>query len=322
MEQKEIIITVSQNGQDDYVTITEAIAAARAYDGLPVTIKISNGTYKELLEITQDKITLLGEDKDHTIISFDRYALTLMEDGEKRGTFRTQTVFIDASDFTAQNITFENTAGSGPKVGQALALYVDGDRMSFLNCRMLGGQDTLFTAPLPPMAIEKHGFRGPKEFAPRLMGRHYYKDCYICGDVDFIFGGATAYFEGCEIFSKNIGKEINGYVTAASTPEGEAYGYVFDHCHFTSNCPPASVYLGRPWRDFAKVVILNSEIGAHILPEGWHDWGKTHAQETVFYAEYNNTGEGACTDQRVPWAKQLTADEVLNYNKGNVLGNW
>lgn len=322
MEKKDIIITVAQDGQGDYATIGEAIIAAKAYEGTPLTIKINKGTYKERLEITQDKITLLGEDKEHTIITYDRYALFLMENGEKRGTFRTQTVFIDASDFTAQNLTFANTAGFGPKIGQALALYVDGDRMSFINCRILGGQDTLFTAPLPPIAVEKNGFRGPKEFAPRLMGRHYYKDCFLCGDVDFIFGGATAYFEGCEIFSNNIGKDINGYVTAASTPEGETYGYVFNQCRFTSNCPPNSVYLGRPWRDFAKVVILNSEIGAHILPQGWHDWGKVHAQETVFYAEYKNIGKGANTDQRVPWAKVLSDEEALNYMKEKVLGVW
>lgn len=138
-------------------------------------------------------------------------------------------------------------------MGQALALYVDGDRILFDRCRMLASQDTIFTGPLPPKEIEPNGFIGPKQYAPRINGRHYYKDCFIRGDIDFIFGSATAYFENCELYSQDIGREINGYVTAASTPEGQEYGYVFEGCHFTGNCPPRSVYLGRPWRNLQKL---------------------------------------------------------------------
>lgn len=123
------------------------------------------------------------------------------------------------------------------------------DRLLFEDCRFLGSQDTLFTAPLPPKEIEPNGFIGPKQQAPRIHGRHCYRHCYIEGDIDFIFGSATAYFEECEFFSKHIDQDINGYVTAASTPKDQKYGYVINACRFTSNCPPHSVYLGRPWRD-------------------------------------------------------------------------
>lgn len=320
MDTHSFIIRVSKEGNGDFTNISHALHAAKQYSGEVVTILIGKGTYREKLEILQDGITFCGEDVQETIITYDDYAQFLMEDGVKRGTFRTPTVFIDAKDFTAKNLTFQNTAGSGTKVGQALALYVDGDGMTFVNCRILGGQDTIFTAPLPPVPFEINGFKGPKEFAPRQMGKHYYKNCYICGDVDFIFGGATAYFEDCELFSNNLGKEINGYVTAASTPEGETYGYVFQSCRFTSNCPPASVYLGRPWRSFAKVVILNSEIGEHIKPEGWHDWGKEEAQDTVLFGEYGNKGVGASLEHREPWVKVLTSEEAKLYTREKVLG--
>lgn len=321
MNQENIVIYVSKTKKDSCQTLMNAVKEASKYKGLPVTIKLDKGIYKEKVTIQQEHITLEGEELSETILTYDDNALEMMEDGEKRGTFRTPTLFIDANDFTARNLTIENSAGPGTKVGQALALYVDGDRMYFEHCRFLGGQDTLFTAPLPKTPYEKNGFRGPKEFAPRTHGRHYYKNCYICGDVDFIFGGATAYFEECVIFSNDLDQEINGYVTAPSTAQ-EEMGYVFNHCNFTSNCKEKSVYLGRPWRDYAKVAILNSNIGAHIHEEGWHDWGKVHARETVIFAEYNNTGDGANTSKRPTWVKQLTKEEAMIYEIENVLGEW
>lgn len=314
-----IIITVSQDGMGDYETIKNAIKAAMEYQGENITIKISKGIYKERLTINQPKLTLQGEDNINTIITYDDYANYIMADGEKRGTFRTPTIFIDTNDFVARNITFENSAGSGAEVGQALALYVDGDRITFENCRILGGQDTIFTAPLPPFAYEQNGFRGTKEFSPRIHGKHYYRNCFICGDVDFIFGGATAYFEACELYSNNMQADRKGYVTAASTSEETVYGYVFNYCKFTGDCPADSVYLGRPWRNFAKVVILNSYMGEHIKKEGWDDWGKIDAHDTVFFAEYNNTGKGAKLENRPSWIKILTQQEAENFCKEKVL---
>lgn len=316
----EIVLRVGKKS-GSYLKIKDALAAAAEHSDKRILIEIEAGIYQEKLVIRQDNITLSGESEKDTVITYGHFAKEIIKGDEKRGTFRTATVFIDGNDFTARNITFENSAGPGTKVGQALALYVDGDRMIFENCRFLGGQDTLFAAPLPPVPYEKNGFRGPKEFAPRVHGRHLYTNCFICGDVDFIFGGATAYFEGCEIFSNYVNQEINGYVTAASTLE-EANGFVFQHCNFTSNCPPESVYLGRPWRNHAKVAILNSRIGEHITEEGWHDWGKNDARNTVCFAEYNNTGKGADTKKRPQWIKILTEEEALNYTKDKVLGDW
>ena len=314
-------IYVNQNGTQDASTLTEAFALAQAVPtDIAVEIHIAAGTYKEKLDLERDNVTLIGEDVENTILTFDDYALFIIpEEGIKRGTFRSYTIFVHGNHFTAKNLTFANTAGFGPKIGQAVAVYADGDCMTFENCRFLGRQDTLFTAPLPPTVVEWGGFRGPREYAPRDNGTHYYKNCYIEGDIDFIYGGATAYFEDCEIRSLSRGTDPDGYVTAASTPEGRPYGYVFNRCRFTSDCAPETIYLGRPWRSHAKTVIMNSELGDHIKKEGWHDWGKEEAHTLTFYAEYKNFGPGASPDTRVAWSHQLTDEEAALYTKENIL---
>ena len=313
-------IYVNQDGTKDATTIKEAFALALQIPAeYAVEIQIGAGTYKEKLDLERNNVTLLGEDAETTVLTFDDYGLFMMPDGIKRGTFRSYTIFVHGDNFAAKNLTFANTAGFGPKVGQAVAVYADGARMTFENCRFLGRQDTLFTAPLPPTVIEWGGFRGPRENAPRDNGIHYYKNCYIEGDVDFIFGGATAYFEECQIHSLTRNSDPDGYITAASTPEGQPYGYVFDHCRFTSDCAPETVYLGRPWRNFAKTVILHSELGAHIKKEGWHDWNKEEAKEQAYYAEYENYGPGASPETRVSWSHQLTKEEASAYTKENIL---
>jgi len=315
-----ITIYVNQNGTKDASTLAEAFALAKnAPADSAVEIHIAAGTYKEKLDLERDNVTLIGEDAKNTILTYDDYALFIMPDGIKRGTFRSYTIFVHGNHFTAKNLTFANTAGYGAKIGQAVAMYADGDCMTFENCRFLGRQDTLFTAPLPPTVVEWGGFRGPRENAPRDNGTHYYKNCYIEGDVDFIYGGATAYFEECEIRSLARGNDPEGYITAASTPEGRPYGYIFDRCRFTSDCAPETVYLGRPWRSFAKTVIMNSWLGDHIKKEGWHDWGKEEAHTQTFYAEYNNSGPGASPDTRVSWSHQLTEAEASLYTKENIL---
>lgn len=313
------MIRVAKDGSGDFLTIGEALLSLPESSGSPITISIAPGVYKERLEIKTPYLTLEGEDAAGTVITYDLYALMPMEDIGKRGTFRSYSVLVDTHDFTAKNLTFENNSGPGSLVGQALALYVDGDRVKFENCRMIASQDTLFTGPLPPREIEPNGFIGPKQNAPRINGRHYYKNCYLRGDIDFIFGSATAFFEGCEIHSQDIGREINGYATAASTPEGQEYGYVFWDCRFTGSCPDHTVYLGRPWRNYAKTVILNSYIGPHIHPEGWHNWNKKEAESTLFYAEYNNYGPGSNMDARPGWVARLSEEEALHYTREAVL---
>lgn len=318
-------LTISKDNSSHFSTIQEAIDSIPMDNTTPITLLIQPGRYEEKLTINRSYLTLVGEDPSSTILSFQDHAKMQMPDGSKYGTFRSYTCFIDAHDITIRNLTLENSSGSGRIVGQALALYADGDRLFFENCHLLGHQDTLFTAPLPPAAVQKNGFVGPKEHAERINGRHYYKNCLISGDVDFIFGSATAYFEHCEIYSLadiNRPSLNQGYVTAASTPEGQSYGYVFFQCHFTSNCPPHSVYLGRPWRNYAKTILLECQLEEHIKEEGWHDWDKEEAHSQTFYAEYNSSGPGAAPEKRVDWSHQLTKEESLLYTKEKVLGDW
>ncbi len=293
-----------------------------------VALYIAPGIYREKLVLERPYVNIIGEDALSTVIVYGDYARDIMPDGAKRGTFRTATLRIHTHDVSMKNITVQNDAGFGHAVGQALALYVDGDRNSFYDVRLIGSQDTLFTAPLPHKEAQPGGFTGPGEHKPRTMGRQYYKNCFIQGDIDFIFGGACCYFEECIIFSKKPeelppeaeGRSIWSYVTAASTFKEEPYGYVFANCKLTSDCPPESVYLGRPWREYAKTVFVNCELGAHIHRAGWEDWNKTHGH--FFYAELNSTGEGADTSGRADYSHQLSTEDAGYYTKEKVLQGW
>ncbi len=311
----------------DYTPI-DATFPAPIEEIIPAVIHIAPGIYREKLVLERPHVTLLGEDATNTILVYGDHAYDLMEDGSKRGTFRTASFRIHTHDVRVENLSFQNDSGPGFVVGQALALYVDGDRISFYRCRLIGSQDTLFTAPLPFKEAQPGGFVGPGEHKPRILGRQYYEDCYIQGDVDFIFGSAIAYYNKCTLFSKKAqtvssgSMESNsyGYITAASTYENQPYGYVFKDCKLESDCPKGSIYLGRPWREFAKTVFLNCEMGEHIKPEGWNDWGKTHGH--FYYAEYCSTGAGASPETRADFSHQLTDEEAAQYTLENVLQGW
>ncbi|MGN0351679.1 MAG: pectinesterase family protein [Roseburia sp.] len=320
-------IFVSKTDSAAYSTITEALASIPKDSKTPVTISIGAGVYHEKLEIDIPFVTLQGESPENTIITYDDYARFLMPDGMKRGTFRSYTLFVNANHISLKNLTIENASGPSQKAGQAIALYADGDAFFCENCRLISCQDTLFTAPLPEKEYEPGGFRGPKEFAPRTPTRQYYRNCFICGDIDFIFGGATAYFERCQIHSilRNDSDPVQGYVTAASTPAGQPYGYVFYQCELTSDCPPETVYLGRPWRDYAKTVFLNCTYGSHINMAGFYDWDKAHARETVFYAEaqcHNTDKTPIDTSHRAKFVQELPDEVLSDYQPDVVLGDW
>ena len=312
-----VTIKVSAEGTADCRTIKDALALANAYENESVRILVGKGVYREKTVITQPRITLQGCGSEHTVISWGDSARDLMPDGEKRGTFRTATLMVDADDFTALDITIENTRTNASLDGQAIALYADGDRAVFERCRITGSQDTVFTAPLPPSAIEPNGFRGPKEHAPRRMTHQYYRRCFISGGIDFIFGSAAVWFEDCALCSV----DSDSYVTAASTPEGEPFGYVFSRCRFTSAPGITNVFLGRPWRDHAKVVLLDCELGGHIRPEGWHDWDKEAAHALTYLREYRSSGPGA-TGPRAAWAGSLGREEAAFFTPERVLGSW
>ncbi|MBT1176663.1 pectinesterase family protein [Bifidobacterium callimiconis] len=301
-------ITVSQDGQGDCRTVGDALTLAaetrlqRRDAHLPITIFIHPGTYRERVTVTLPYVTLEGVDAASTVIALGLGARMPADDGTPLGTFRTYTMLVDADHVTLRGLSIVNDAGDGREVGQAIALYADGDGLLVEDCRLLGHQDTLFTGPLPPKELQPGGFIGPKQFAPRKVGRQWYRRCLIAGDVDFIFGGATALFEDCEIRSLDRGEEVNGYVTAASTPEGRPYGYVFRDCRFTSDsCAPGSVYLGRPWRDFARVALVDCELGEHIRSEGWWDWGKPQARDGSRFSGVGLFGPGFAPECWPDW---------------------
>ena len=296
--------TVAQDGSGDFRTIQEAVNAVRDHSQIRATISVKNGTYREKLVIPAWKknITLIGESAEHTIITNNDFSGKDFPQRDFTGnakfsTYTSYTVLVQANDCTLQNLTIENTAG---RVGQAVALATEGDRIEVYNCRILGNQDTLYTSK---------------------DGRNFYKDCVITGTTDFIFGEATVVFQNCIIQSL-----ANSYITAASTTREQAYGYVFFNCKLTANEEATKVYLGRPWRPFAKTVFIDTEMGGHIVKEGWDPWKGDNMfpekEKTVFYAEYNSTGAGANAGARVAWSKQLTVQEKEKYTLENILSGW
>lgn len=295
-------------------------------DGSPALLRLAPGVYREKVVLARPNTTLEGAGADCTRIVWGDAAYTLLADGRKRGTFRTATLRTDAPGITLRGLTIENDAAPREAAGQAIALYADGDGLLCEDCRLLGAQDTLFTAPLPPREIEKDGFIGPKQHAPRVAQHHVYRRCLISGDVDFIFGGAAAWFDRCTI--QNIDGRSDrstpyvGYATAASTPEGQRFGYVFSHCRFVGEgVPDGSVYLGRPWREFAKTVLIDCELGAHIAPAGFHDWNKPAAHDTAFYAECGSFGPGA-SGERCAFSHALSREEADALTLSAFLAHW
>jgi len=313
---------VAADGSGDFIRIQEAIDKIPENNQEIVEIHIKNGIYKEKLHIEKNFVTLIGQSPEKTILTYEDFAQKKFPNGEKYNTFNSYSIFIGADNFFAKNITIENSSGPGEIFGQAVAAYVDGDRVSFKNCKFLGYQDTLFTGPLPPYPLERGSFGGPSDNKVRRSLRQYYEGCYIEGDVDFIFGSATAVFNKCEIFSKNpymSQNSVHGWITAASTPENVEFGYVFTNCKFSSNAPPKTVFLGRPWRNYAKIAFINCNMGEHIKVQGWDNWNKPESEKTTVYCEYNSTGAGASDDSRVEWSKILSSKASERYKIYNVL---
>lgn len=313
------MITVAKDNSGDFNSIQQAVDSIPA--GTPETIYIKKGIYKERVEVRKNNISFVGESTDDTIITESYYARMIMPDGSKRGTFRSYTFFVYADNFTASNLTFENAAGFGDEFGQAIAVYAEGDNITFRNCKILGHQDTLFTGPLPMKENQPGGFTGPTIDGIRRVVHQLYEDCYIAGEIDFIFGSATAYFKNCTLFALNRNQEINAFYTAPSTYEGQAFGYVFESCTFTGNCPPKSVALSRPWRIHAKTVLLNCSYSDQIIDEGFTDWNKPESHETVYYAEYNGHGEGFKPEKRAAYVHQLNESEAALYTLENVMNS-
>jgi pectinesterase len=272
-------LVVARDGTGEFRTIDEAIEVCRAFMDYHKVIFVKKGIYKEKLVIPSwlQNIEICGEDVNETVITYDDHANI-----NKMGTFRTYTLKIEGNDITLKNITIENNSA---RLGQAVALHTEGDRIKVIHCRIIGHQDTIYT-----------GVAGTRLF---------FRDCYICGTTDFIFGPSIAWFEGCTIESL-----VNSYITAASTPKDQPFGYIFNNCRLTAKEGVNQVYLGRPWRDYGYTLFMNCDLGKHIRPEGWHHWEKQREQ-TARYLEYNNHGEGASTKERVAWSRQLTKKEAV-----------
>ena len=287
---------VAVDGSGDFSTVQEAIDAVPHLRKNRTTIFIKAGVYKEklILPSTKTNVSFFGENVDKTILTFDDFAKRKNRFGEEIGTSGSSSFYIFGDGFEAKNITFENSYGVG---SQAVAVRIDGDRVKFENCRFLGNQDTLYP----------HG-RG---------SRQYYKNCYIEGTVDFIFGWSTALFEGCTIFCKS-----KGYITAASTEENTPFGFVFKNCKIEGSAEAGTVFLGRPWRPFAQTVFMNCDLGEVVHPEGWDPWRSEEKKKTAYYAEYNNSGDGWRPDERVSWGHILSDEESEKYSVENIFGDW
>lgn len=298
--QQPLEIIVDPNGSADYRSIQQAVYSVRDHFEQPVKILVKNGVYREKIVIPAWKrhIHLIGESVESTIIVFDDYSGRERADAfrvlDKINTYNSYTLLVQANDVVLENLTVENDAGP---VGQAVALHLEGDRIQVRNCRILGWQDTFY--------LSKDGTR------------NYVEGCYISGSTDFIFGASTALFKNCVIESRR-----NSYITAASTTRESDYGFVFDACRLVAaDSTVDKVYLGRPWRPYAKTVFVQCELGAHIVPDGWHPWDGDKMfpdkTKTTDYREYGNFGPGA-KGKRVPWAKvspkktnKFTAEKIF-----------
>lgn len=276
-----------------FPTVQKAVDAAVAtVPKAPVLITLAPGTYRErvLVPTAIGDLTLKGAGADTTKIVFNLAANAKNPDGTPVGTTNSATVSFRCPSIHASGITFENDFGQG---SQALAVALHSERGEFSNCRFLGWQDTLLTS----------------------SGKHSFEKCYIEGHVDYIFGAAAAWFHDCDIHSKSA-----GYITAASTPQEQPYGFVFDHCRITvAKLEKGVVFLGRPWRPYGSVAWLNCEMGKGISPDGWENWRKPENEKTARYAEYRSTGPGGRPDKRVKWSRQLDEKEAAAITREAVL---
>ncbi len=287
-------LKVDPCGNADFSSLSEAAFFLKG-SKIPTKLILAPTAYNESVVFECSNLLITGgtDNPDDTVIVDSHYAKELHPKGFIRGTFWTAVVRTDGNNITVRNLTVKNAAGNGKKVGQAIALYADGCGILIENCRLIGHQDTLFTAPFPD--LNKHGRNegfGPKNDLPRDPSVQIYKNCFIEGDVDFIFGGATALFDGCTIFSHDAVSELDpddktscrGYVCAPCTVPSLKYGYLFTNCRLISDCPPHTVFLGRPWRPYGRAVFINCATDEHISEDLFNDWDSAANRETSYFA--------------------------------------
>ncbi|MFD5018249.1 pectinesterase family protein [Paenibacillus sp. NPDC058367] len=295
------MLVVGKESFCDYHTIQEAIDSLECEpSGQADTLYILSAIYNETVRIYRSYLTIIGIGLVE--ITMNHYAKERDEAGEEINTFATPTLFLGGTDLVLENLVISNSAGQGEPIGQAVAVYAHCDQTVFRHCTFKGHQDTLFTGPLPPAPRERGAFGGVPLREHHAQYRQLYQHCYIEGTIDFIFGGATAYFDQCEIRSLRHYENNTGYITAASTPEGQLHGYIFKNCFLTADSDIAPVFLGRPWREYAKTVFVGCQMGSHIHPLGWDNWNNSANEQTVRYQEFGVKDTANVRKQRVPWA--------------------
>ena len=311
---------IAKDGSGDFTSIQAAIDAVPMSNRHPVILLVRMDEYHEKIVVNKDNIRIIGEARDRTVITWDDAASTIGADGTPKGTFCSYTFLVTGNNVEVENITIRNDAGDGALVGQAVAVYAAGDRGVWRNVRMFGCQDTLFCGPvlnkvtkeaLPRLVPEGVLSVGD---CPLVLGRQYFEDCHIQGDVDYIFGPYACWFERCTLYMNKRG----GFYTAANTPELAPYGLVFHKCHLTGECEPGKAYLGRPWRKFAYTQFIECEMDECVASEGFQDWGQTKITRRC--GEYKTTGARADQSTRHPLQARLSDEEAAMLTIRNVIG--
>ena len=318
------MIIVAKDGSGQFTEIQAAIDALPAESGGETReIRIRKGIYRERVAVYRDHVRLVGEDPENTVITWSSFALEMHPDGTERTTFRSWTMMVNAPDVEVENLCIRNDAGRGTEVGQAVAVYAAGDRGVWRNCRLIAHQDTLYCGPLriPDVVADLGGRAGRAEQVPLVQDGHpshsrqYFENCYVQGDVDFIFGSYACWFERCTLFMNEAG----GWYTAANTHIGQKYGFVFHDCRLTGACPEGKALLGRPWRAGAATLFLDCEMDERVAPEGFSDWDEQRII-TERYGEWRTRGARADLSRRNPREKRLTEAEAASVTREAVLG--
>ena len=317
------MIIVAKDGSGDFTRLQEAVDSVPEERRGETRILLRTGEYREKAVIHRDHIRLTGEDREHTVLTWNGCAKDLYGDGTEKGTFLSSTLMITGNDVTVENLTVRNDAGDGREAGQAVAVYAAGDRGIWRNCSLIAHQDTLFCGPVRlPNVQEDLGQRTGRaeavfrvEDGPLTHSRQYFEDCLIRGDVDFIFGPYRCWFERCTLFMNERG----GFYTAANTNRDQPFGFVFHRCRLTGACAPGAGFLGRPWRKYARTVFLECDMDEHAAPEGFCDWDAERVV-TERCGEWRTSGIRADQIARHPSQKRMTDGEAALYTVSSVLG--
>ena len=314
---------IARDGSGDFTSVQGAVDAAPSASRVPVILLVREGVYRERVIVNKDNLRIIGENAERTVITASACARDLNAEGKPKGTFLSATLLVTGCNVEVENLTIRNDAGDGDAVGQAVAVYAAGDRGVWRGVRMIAAQDTLFCGPTMPKvardALPRVIPEGVESVGdcPVVPGRQYFEDCHIQGDVDFIFGPYRCWFERCTLFMNARG----GWYTAANTPEAAPHGMVFRRCRLTGAGAPGAAYLGRPWRPFARTVVLDCEMDACVSPQGFADW-EGGAPVTERYGEYGTTGERADLSARHPGEKRLAAEEAALITPAEVIGGF